>query len=57
MSIVFEGASMNEDDPDDDIDFDKFSLRFLVVVVAIAIFITACGGPPDLFLFGLWPDR
>ena len=41
---------------DDDIDFDNFSLRFFVVIVALATVLTLCGGPPDLFLFGLWPD-
>ena len=56
MSIVSEGTSMSEDDPDDDTDFDKFSLRFFVVVIALATVLTLCGGPPDLFLFGLWPD-
>ena len=56
MSIVSEGTGMSKDDPDDDTDFDKFSLRFFVVVIALATVLTLCGGPPDLFLFGLWPD-
>ena len=43
-------------DDDDDIEFDKFSLKFLVIAIALATVLTICGGPPNLFLFGLWPD-
>jgi hypothetical protein len=56
VSIAVEGASMCEDDPDDDAEFNKFSLRFLVIAVVLATFLTICGGPPDLFLFSLWPE-